>query len=141
MLEKSYKVFYVGHVTVKYLSYTRFNSVNPLYLIINKVNGYIKESDGNTYLTVFPTNASKDTLKKYEELWDKITDLIRSVTNNLNNYNEKYMKTKFNLDDVLLLKITPELCIFFISAKDNTFIRFLAECLYKLKMLESHRIT
>ena len=112
MLEKSYKVFYVGHVTVKYLSYTRFNSVNPLYLIIiNKVNGYIKESDGNTYLTVFPTNASKDTLKKYEELWDKITDLIRSVTNNLNNYNEKYMKTKFNLDDVLLLKITPELFI------------------------------
>ena len=29
-----------------------------------------------------PTGKGKDKLKKYEELWNKIRDLIRSVTNN-----------------------------------------------------------
>ena len=29
-----------------------------------------------------PNDENKDTLKKYEEMWSKIRDLIRSVTNN-----------------------------------------------------------
>ena len=37
-----------------YISYKTKNSVKSLYLIINKVNGYIKKSDGNKYLTLFP---------------------------------------------------------------------------------------
>ena len=32
---------------------------------------------------------SKDMLKKYEELWTKTRYLIRSKTNNSDNYNEK----------------------------------------------------
>ena len=32
--------------------------VNPLSLIINKTNGYIKESNGNKYLTLVPTDES-----------------------------------------------------------------------------------
>ena len=47
------------------------------------------------------TNESKEIINQYEELWCKIRDLIRSVTKNSNNYDEKYMKTKFNLDDEL----------------------------------------
>ena len=39
-----------------------------------------------------PTNESKEIIKKYEELWSKIRDLIRSKTKNSNNYGEKYMK-------------------------------------------------
>ena len=46
-------------------------------------------------------NESKDTLKKYEEMWIKIRDLIRSITNRSGNYDE---------DDVPLSK-TPKLCI------------------------------
>ena len=38
------------------------NSVNPLCLIIDKINGYIKESNGNKYLILVPTD--KDTFKK-----------------------------------------------------------------------------
>ena len=34
----------------------------------------------------------------------KIRDLIRSITNNSENHDEKYMKIKFNSDDDLLLK-------------------------------------
>ena len=33
---------------------------------------------------------------KYEELGSKIRDLIRSITKNSDDYNEKYMKIKFN---------------------------------------------
>ena len=34
-------------------------SVNPLYLVFNKVNGYFEEINGNKYLTLDPTNESK----------------------------------------------------------------------------------
>ena len=46
----------------------KINNVNPLYLIIYKINGYIKESNGNKYLMLFPTDESKGTLEKYEKL-------------------------------------------------------------------------
>ena len=39
--------------------------------------------------------------KKYEELWSKIRDLIRSITKNLDDYDEKCMKIKFKLGDTL----------------------------------------
>ena len=36
---------------VKYLSYAKINSVKHLYLIIDKMNVYIEESNKNKYLT------------------------------------------------------------------------------------------
>ena len=50
------------------------------------------------------TDESIYTLNMNEELWNKIRDHIRSVTNFLNNCDEKYTKIKFNSDDNLLLK-------------------------------------
>ena len=62
------------------------NSVNPSYLIVNKINGYIEESNGSKYSTLVPTNdESRDTLEKYKELWTKFIGFIRSITNILNN--------------------------------------------------------
>ena len=45
-----------------------------------------------------PADESKDILKKYEKLWSKIRDLIRSKTNNPDDYDEKYMRIKFKSD-------------------------------------------
>ena len=42
------------------------------------------------------TEENKDTVKKYQELLSKIKGLIRSANNNKDNYEEKYMKIKFN---------------------------------------------
>ena len=53
---------------VKNLDYLKISSVNPLYLIINKINRHIEESNGNRYLTLLLTNESKGTLKRHEEL-------------------------------------------------------------------------
>ena len=91
-------------MTVKNLRYIKIKSVNLLYLIINKVSGYFEESNGNKYLTLAPTDESKDILKTYEELWNKARGLIRSISNNSDNYDEKYMEIKFNSDDDLPLK-------------------------------------
>ena len=73
-------------------------SVNLLYLIFIKVNVYIEEINKNRYLTLVSTNESKEKIKKYEELWIKIRDLIRSINKNSDDYNEKIMKIKLNSD-------------------------------------------
>ena len=56
-------------------------SVNPLYLIINKINGYFEEINRNIYLTIAPIIEIKEIIKKYEVLWSKIKELIRLKTN------------------------------------------------------------
>ena len=44
---------------------------------------------------------AKKKFKKYEKLWTKIRDLIRLITENSDDYDEKYMKTKSMSDDKL----------------------------------------
>ena len=76
--EKSYKnilIYCIGYVTIK--KDLKILSVNPLYLIFSNVNGYFEEINKNNYLTLVPTNESKGKIKKYEELWIKIKNLIR----------------------------------------------------------------
>ena len=56
------------------------------------MNGYFKEINKNKYLTLFPTNESKEIIKKGEELWRKIKDLIRQITKNIG-ISEEHLKT------------------------------------------------
>ena len=53
------------------------------------MNGYFKEINGNKYLTLVSSNETKEQRKKYEELWSKVRDLIRSVAKNSDDYDEK----------------------------------------------------
>ena len=44
--KKSYKnirIYYIGYITMKDFDYVNIQSVNPLYLIIDKADGYIEE--------------------------------------------------------------------------------------------------
>ena len=82
-------------MTTKDSKYVKVNSVNPLYLIFRKVNGWFEEINKSKYLTLVSTNESKEKIKKYEELWSKIRDLIRSVTKNSDDYDEIYIKSNF----------------------------------------------
>ena len=43
--------------------YLKINNVNLLYFVINKVNKYFEEINGNKYLTLIPTNKSKEKIK------------------------------------------------------------------------------
>ena len=73
---------------VKDLIYITINIANSLYLSINEIHRCIEENDGNKYLTLVPTDERKNTLKKYDKLWSKIKDLIKSITNNADNCDE-----------------------------------------------------
>ena len=52
---------------IKDSKYVKTDSVNPLHLIFNKVNGYFEEINKNKYLTLVATNKSKKN-KKYKKL-------------------------------------------------------------------------
>ena len=55
IVEKSYKnilIYYIGYVTIKNSKYIKINRVNPIYLLINRMNGYFEEINGNKYLTL-----------------------------------------------------------------------------------------
>ena len=48
--KKSYKnieIYYIGYITMKNSDYVKINSVNPLYIVINELDGSIKEKNGN----------------------------------------------------------------------------------------------
>ena len=49
---------------VKDSKFVKTYNVNSLYLIFNKVNGYLEEINGIKYLTLAPTNESKERIKK-----------------------------------------------------------------------------
>ena len=124
-------------MTIK--KYVNIYSVNPLYLIFRYVNGYFEEINRNKYLTLVHTNESKEKNEKYEELWIKIRDLIRSITKTSDDYDEKYMKIKFNSDDELPLNKTIEIPIMTIVVRavfhennKNYPQVFLDECQYKI---------
>ena len=77
--KKSYKnidIYYIGYITMKYSDYVNFNSVNSLYLIINEVDGYVEEINGNKYLTLVSTDKNKEVLTKYTKLWNGIKNSI-----------------------------------------------------------------
>ena len=64
-------------------------SVNSLYLILRDVKEYFEEINENNYLTLVPTNESREKIKKYEEFWIKIRELIKPITKNSNGYDKK----------------------------------------------------
>ena len=73
------------------------------------MNGYLEEISKSKYLALVPANESIEKINKYEELWSKVRDLIMSITKNSDEYEETYMKRKFNSDDKLPLNNTIEI--------------------------------
>ena len=55
--------------------------------------------------------------KKFEDLWSKIRNLIRSITKNSDDYNKEYMKIKFNSDDEIPLNKMIETSSMIIAAR------------------------
>ena len=115
------------------------NSVNPLYLNIAHLNGYIKEKGVNKYLVFDSTDENKELLKKYD-VFNRIRDIIKEINSNDCDYEKDYMKITFNSDDDLplnkslrftLMTITIR-CVF--EENDKLYPQvFLDDALYELK--------
>ena len=95
-------IYFIGYVTKK--SEYNPDSVNPLYLLINELDGFIEEKEGSKFLNISLTYNNNDVLVKFEEVWRGIKDQIKKINNgSVDEYAEDYMKIKFNSDDNLPL--------------------------------------
>ena len=77
--------------------------MNPSYLLINHLSGYVKEENENKYLIFDSTDENKELLKRYNDVWSRIKDKIEEVSSGEYNYKKNYMKIKFSSDDDLPL--------------------------------------
>ena len=61
-------IYYIGYVTKK--PEWNVNSVNPLSLVINRIDGFTEEKNGDKYLNIALTNRNREVLRKYSEVWN-----------------------------------------------------------------------
>ena len=116
--KKSHKnvgIYNIGYITVKKVDYyANIHSVNPLYLIIGKVDRHIEfssvecnsieEKNGSKYLVFDSTDENKEVLKKYKESCDGIKNDIETINGGKEGeYGKDFMKIKFDTDDDLPL--------------------------------------
>ena len=87
-------IYYIEYITTKSISdYKNITSVNPLYLIINDVDGYIEENDKNKYLSFASIDNNKEVSKKYIKLWDEVKYHIQTINDDeFDEYGKDYMK-------------------------------------------------
>ena len=81
--KKNYKkidIYYIGYGTVKRIANcSNVNSVNPLYLMIDKMIGHFEEKNGYKYLILDDVNENKEVSKKYEEIWNGIKKELKQL--------------------------------------------------------------
>ena len=135
-------IYYIGYVLNPDYDY---NTIKPLYFVINCLIGYIEEIDGSNdkYLVVAKSVRNKknvisviDTI--WESLENKIEDIINHYPEHYTNIKIKdYDKFRFNSDIDLPLDTTIEFCSLVINVscvieKDNEYYSeiYLNECLY-----------
>ena len=71
------------------------NSVNPLYLVIKKIDGFVEEGEnGDKYLNTSPVKDNDEVLKKYAGLWEKIKTLILKTNGSVEEYDKDYKKKR-----------------------------------------------
>ena len=138
---KGINIYYIGYITIKKIDdCENIYSVNPLYLIIGKVDGHIEEKNGSKYLVFDSTDENKEVLKKYTELWNGIKNEIETINGGTEGeYGKDFMKIKFDTDDNLPLNKPLKLHMLTIIVRsvfeeDSKFYPqvYLDGCLYEL---------
>ena len=133
--------YYIGYVLNPNYDY---NTINPLYFIINRLIGYVEEIGGSNdkYLVVTKSMYNRKIIHYFDNIWSHIENKINPniFNNNNNNNNNKikdYDKLRFNSDidlptDTLIefrSLIINVSCVIEKDGKNYPEI-YLAECLY-----------
>ena len=139
---KDIDIYYIGYITPKKID--DCENINPLYLIIGKVDGHIEsnsveEKNGMKYVVSDSTDDNKEVLKRYTELWNGIKNEIETINGGKEGeYRKDFMKIKFDTDDNLPLNKRLKLHIVTIIVRsvfeDRQFDLQLSldDCLYEL---------
>ena len=134
-------IYYPGYVLNPDYDY---DTINPLYFVINRLIGYIEEIEGSNdkYLVVAKSVRNKNIISVLDTIWgsieNKIEDIINSYPEHYPNIKIKdYDKFRFNSDIDLPLDTTIEFRSLVINVscvieKDNKYYPeiYLNECLY-----------
>ena len=137
---KNIDIYYIGYMTIKDFDYVKVNSVNPLYLMIREVDGYIKEKSGSEYLVFDSANENNEIIKKYAGLRYVIKNEIETINEGKKGeYDKDFMKIKFDTNDNLPLNKTLKshnkaIVIRSVFEEDGKFYpqMYLDDCLYEL---------
>ena len=89
-------IYYIGYVLNPNYDY---NTINPLYFVINRLIGYVEEIEGSDdkYLVVTKSMHNRKIIHSFDNVWSHIEHKINP--NNYNNNNIKdYGKLRFNSD-------------------------------------------
>ena len=81
----------------------RVSCVNPLYLMINRIDGFFEDKNGARYLGISDTARNDEVLKKYKQVFDGIKYYIKRIGDNDSKYEKDCMKIKFSSDDYVPL--------------------------------------
>ena len=102
---KDIDIYYIAYIIIKKIGdCENIYSINPLYLIIDKVDGIIEENNGNKYLVFDSTDENKEVLEKYTEISCGIKNGIETINGGKKGeYGKDFMKIKFNTVDNLPL--------------------------------------
>ena len=68
-------IYYISYVTKRPES--NINSLNPLYLLVHRKDGFIKKKEGDKYLNIALTDGNSEVLKNYSEVSSGIKDCIK----------------------------------------------------------------
>ena len=79
---KEIDIYYIAYVDKK--PEWNVNIVNPLYLLINRVYGYVSEKNDNKFLT---TDKGDSVLEKYDQVFAEIKHHIKKIDDCEVNYN------------------------------------------------------
>ena len=90
-------IYYIGYADKK--PEWNINIVNPLYLMINKIDDYFAQKNGKKYLKIADTVRNSDVLEKYGQVFNGIKYHIKNINGSDNVYDKDYMKIKFNSED------------------------------------------
>ena len=131
-------IYYIGCVTKK--PEYNIDSVNPLYLLISELDGFIEEKNDSKYLNIFLRFNNNDVFVKFAEVWKGIKDQTKKINNgSVGEYSEDYMKIKFDSNDNLplnkILKFRAlTIIIRNIFEKDGKYYPqiFLDDCLHEI---------
>ena len=77
-----------NHIKIFWLImlYTKLYGANPLRIIVDKVDGYIRKNDSTKCLALFHSN------QKYARIFDRVRYLIMLKSNISDIYSHKYTK-------------------------------------------------
>ena len=128
-------IYYVGYVLSPDYDY---NTINPLYFVINRLIGYIEEVEGSSgkYLVVAKSVRNKNIISVLDTIWASIKTKIENEINP-NIKIKDYDKFRFNSDidlplDTLIEFRSLVINVHCVIEKDNEYYPeiYLDECLY-----------